>query len=258
VARPAATTGPPPGVPAVSAADSLTLVRVGIDPAYPPFSSLDAQGQMVGFDVELIQALAGRAGWQVSLISTPWADLFDALGRGERDLLVSAITITEERRRQMLFSDPYFRAEQVVAVRAGLAVRRLDDLKRWRVSVQAGTLGDDTMRRLMGPHGAAMLQRHDTADKAISALTAGSADAVVCDSGPVLHHLMRHGAGRWSLAPQLSFQPSLYGVAVNPQRPDLLQSLARAWVEVQSDGVYRELMTKYFGPVGLAVARAPG
>ena len=73
--------------------------------------------EIVGFDIEIVQAIAAKAGFEVKFVNTPWEGIFNALGQGDRDMVVSAVTITDERKQTMDFSNPYFDAQQLIAVK---------------------------------------------------------------------------------------------------------------------------------------------
>ena len=89
------------GSPAASAASApATASRVylvGTDAAYAPFESQDEKGQIVGFDIDIVSAIAQKAGIEVKFVNTPWEGIFNALNQGDRDLLVSSITITDRK-----------------------------------------------------------------------------------------------------------------------------------------------------------------
>ena len=78
-------------------------------PPTPPFESQNDKGEIVGFDIEVVQAAAKKAGIEVKFVNTPWEGIFNALGQGDRDMVVSAVTITDERKGTMDFSDALLR-----------------------------------------------------------------------------------------------------------------------------------------------------
>jgi polar amino acid transport system substrate-binding protein len=102
--------------PAAGASAAATRVySVGTDAAYAPFESQNEKGEIVGFDIDIVRAVAAKAGLEVKFVNTPWEGIFNALKQGDRDLLVSSITITDERKQSMDFSAPYFDAHQLIA-----------------------------------------------------------------------------------------------------------------------------------------------
>ena len=138
----AGTAAPPP--------PAARVLVVGTDAAYTPFESQNEKGEIVGFDIEVVKAIAGKAGFEVKFVNTPWEGIFNALDQGDRDLLVSAITITGERRQTMDFSKPYFEAKQLIAVRRDAQVASFEDIKTMKVGVQNGTTGDEVVGKLQG------------------------------------------------------------------------------------------------------------
>ncbi|NLX11593.1 MAG: transporter substrate-binding domain-containing protein, partial [Chloroflexi bacterium] len=118
---------------------ALEVVTVGMNAEYPPFEFVDESGEVAGFDVDLMRALAEEAGFEVEFVNTRWDGIFVALQSGEFDAVASAATITEEREEIVDFSNPYFNAGQTIAVLEDRAeeISTVDDLAGLRVGVQA-------------------------------------------------------------------------------------------------------------------------
>ena len=93
------------------------VVRAGTEATYPPFESKDENGNIVGFDIDLLNAVAEQAGFEVEYVDTPFDGIFVALQAGDFDIVSSAATITAERAAIVDFSDPYFDAGLAVVVR---------------------------------------------------------------------------------------------------------------------------------------------
>ena len=119
----------------------LTL-NVAQDMAYAPFESINSEGQPEGFDVDLIRAIAAEMGFAVNLINTNWDGIIPSLLAGNSDIIISAMTITEERSKSVTFSNPYFESTQYIAVKAGSPIKKLADLEGKKIGVQNGTTGD--------------------------------------------------------------------------------------------------------------------
>ncbi|HSQ72622.1 MAG TPA: transporter substrate-binding domain-containing protein, partial [Rubrivivax sp.] len=135
----------PAPAPVAAAPAPAKVVVVGTDAAYAPFESQNEKGEIVGFDIEIVQAIAAKAGFEVKFVNTPWEGIFNALGQGDRDMVVSSVTITEERKQTMDFSDPYFDAQQLIAVKENSKIAKFTDLKELKVGVQTGTTGDEAV-----------------------------------------------------------------------------------------------------------------
>ena len=100
----------------------LGTVKVGTTAEYPPFESVDADGKIIGFDIDLMNAIGKAAGFTPEFTNTKWDGIFVALASGEFDAVSSAVTITEERKEAMAFSDPCFCAGQMIAGTEGSPV----------------------------------------------------------------------------------------------------------------------------------------
>ena len=186
--------------PAASATASTTtpakVYVVGTDAAYAPFESQNEKGEIVGFDIDVVKAIATKAGFAVKFVNTPWEGIFNALAQGDRDIVVSSVSITPERKQTMDFSDPYFDAWQLIAVKASSKVGRLTDLKPLKVGVQTGTTGDEVMSKLQGKT-SANIKRFESMPLAFKELEAGGIDAVVADNGPVIHYVKNNPGGQF-------------------------------------------------------------
>ncbi|MFP3855414.1 MAG: transporter substrate-binding domain-containing protein, partial [Anaerolineales bacterium] len=91
-------------------ASDLGTVVIGTNAEYPPFEFVNEEGNITGFDIEMIDAIAQEAGFEYELVNTRWDGIFVALASGEFDAVISAATITGEREEMVDFSDPYFEA----------------------------------------------------------------------------------------------------------------------------------------------------
>ena len=121
---------PAPAASASAAAPAAAPAKVyvvGTDAAYAPFESQNEKGEIVGFDIEVVQAVAKKAGIELKFVNTPWEGIFNALGQGDRDMIVSAVTITAERKGTMDFSDPYFDAQQLIAIKQTSKISKFAD-----------------------------------------------------------------------------------------------------------------------------------
>jgi polar amino acid transport system substrate-binding protein len=248
--------GSAPGAPAASAASSRVLV-VGTDAAYAPFESQNEKGEIVGFDIDIVKAVAQKAGLEVKFVNTPWEGIFNALKQGDRDLLVSSITITDERKQTMDFTAPYFDAHQLIAVRADSKVARFDDLKTLKVGVQTGTTGDEAISKLQGKT-SPNIKRFEGTPLALSELETGGIDAVVADNGVVVNYVKNNGGNKFRTVNDAAFTPEQYGIAVKKGNAELLAKLNQGLAAIRADGSYDRIYAQYLGaPVPPGSASAP-
>jgi polar amino acid transport system substrate-binding protein len=229
---------------------------VGTDAAYAPFESQNEKAEIVGFDIEVVQAAAAKAGVEVKFVNTPWEGIFNALAQGDRDLLVSAITITDERKQTMDFSVPYFDAAQLIAVKETSKVAKFADLKKLKVGVQTGTTGDEAVTKLQGKT-SANVKRFESTPLALKELEAGGVDAVVADNGVVVHYVANNPGGKFKTVADATFVPEQYGIAVKKGNTELLEKINKGLADIKADGGYDAIYTKYFGAPPAKAAEAP-
>ena len=228
---------------------------VGTDAAYAPFESQNEQGQIVGFDIDIVSAVAAKAGIEVKFVNTPWEGIFNELQQGGRDLLVSSITITDERKQTMDFSDPYFDAAQLIAVKADSKIAAFADLKALKVGVQTGTTGDEVVSTLLGKTNT-NVKRFESTPLALKELEAGGVDAVVADNGVVSHYVANNAAGGFKTVSDPDFVPEHYGIAVKKGSTELLAKLNEGLKAIRADGSYDTIHAKYFGAQAAAAPAA--
>lgn len=242
----------PVAAPAPAPAPAKVYV-VGTDAAYAPFESQNEKGEIVGFDIDVVKAVAAKAGIDVKFVNTPWEGIFNTLIQGDRDLLVSAITITDERKQTMDFSAPYFDAKQLIAVNDNSKIKTLSDLKKLKVGVQTGTTGDEVVTKLIGKN-SANIKRFESTPLALKELEAGGVDAVVADNGVVIHYVANNAGSKFRTVDDTSFTPEQYGIAVKKGNAELLDKINTALTAVKADGTYDKIYASYFGTTPAAAA----
>ena len=236
-------------------APAPAVYAVGTDAAYAPFESQDSQGNIVGFDMEVLSAVAKNAGFEVKFVNTPWEGIFNSLAQGDRDIVISAVTITEERKQTLDFSDPYFDAAQLIAVRSDSKVQKFADLKTMVVGVQTGTTGDEVVSKLQGK-ASTSIKRFESTPLALKELESGGVDAVVADNGVVIHHVANNPQANFKTISDSEFAPEQYGIAVKKGNAELLAKINQGLAGIKADGTYDQIYAKYFGAAP-AKAQAP-
>ena len=246
----------PAPAPVASAPAPAKVYVVGTDAAYAPFESQNEKGDIVGFDIEVVQAIAAKAGFEVKFVNTPWEGIFNALGQGDRDMVVSAVTITEERKQTMDFSNPYFDAQQLIAVKETSKVARFADLKKLKVGVQTGTTGDEAVSKLLGKT-STNIKRFESTPLALKELESGGVDAVVADNGVVIHYVANNPGGKFKTVADAEFVPEQYGIALRKGNTELLAKFNKGLADIKADGSYDKIYAKYFGAAPAKAAEAP-
>jgi len=221
----------------------LGKLKIGINAEYPPFEMVDEAGNIVGFDPDLIDAIAKAAGFEYELINTRWDGIFVALASGEFDAVISAATITEERAKTVDFSDPYFDAGQMIAVRADeTEIKGPEDLAGKKVGVQLGTTGDIWLTE----HTKAEVVRYDENTLAFQALAAGDVDAAVADGPTAIAIVKANPEMKLKVLPGV-YTKEQYGIAVRKDRPEVLKAINAGLAAVKALGIYDQIYNKWFG-----------
>jgi polar amino acid transport system substrate-binding protein len=252
---------PPPANPPAAAAPASApppakVYTVGTDAAYAPFESQNEKGEIVGFDIDVAKAVAARAGFEVKFVNTPWEGIFTALGQGDRDMVVSAVTITDERKQTMDFSNPYFDAQQLIAVKQDSKIARFADLKKLKVGVQTGTTGDEAVTKLLGKT-STNIKRFESTPLALKELESGGVDAVVADNGVIIHYVANNPGGKFKTVADKEFVPEQYGIAMKKGNAELQALVNKGLAAIKADGTYDKIFTQYFGAPPAAAAPAP-
>ncbi len=239
-------------------------ITIGSDTTYPPFEFVDDQGNIVGFDPDLMDYLAKEIGIEYEFVSTAWDGIFAALAAGEFDAVMSAVTITPERAKIVDFTIPYYQVGQVVTVRADeTRIQSYKDLASgdFVVGVQTGTTGEfAALEKAQVPE--EKIRRFETIDVAFLALVNGDVDAVVADS-PTSENYVRQFAGKIKIVggegKDAWFTTEDYGIAVQKGNDVLLEALNKAIEKARAEGIIDELVCKWeVEPCEEAAAPAEG
>ncbi len=219
------------------------VVRVGTESTYPPYEFRDVSGSLVGFDVDLVAALAERLGWAVQWVEMPFDALIPALERGEIDLVAACLSCTPERARHVAFSDPYEITPSAFVVAAGDYCPTGPEALRGRVvAVQPGTAEDRYVIDLKFP----LRRAFDRLDEAFAALAAGEVDAVFVDE-PVAASYVAGALNRGSF--RLAFTLKLIGaekaLALRRGACDRLDAVNEALQALRDGGLLAELARKW-------------
>jgi len=192
------------------------VLRVGIDPSYPPFETV-RDGKVEGYDAELARAIASDLGVRVEVVPLALDSLYDALAAEKVDMLISALPFIYERQRDVRYSLPYYQAGQVLVVPARTTkIASVNDLEGKRVGVELGSAADTEARRLArsSVKGMSVQNSYQTADEVLNALAQGSVDAVITDSTSAQAFLRGQAESVTVLSPPLTDEPYVIAMPV--------------------------------------------
>lgn len=213
---------------------------VGTDAAYAPFESVNESGEIVGLDIDFVKALAEAGGFEVEFRNTGWDPLFEAVKNGEVDFGVSAITITDDRKKTFDFTDPYFVANQLILVPENSTVTKFEDLKDKNVGVQNGTTGHEVVKGLLGET-STQIKAFESTPLAIQDMLIGGVDAVVADNAVVLEFIKQNPDAKLKSIEDDTFEKEYYGLMVKKGNTELLNTLNDALKKLKESGKLKEI-----------------
>ncbi len=230
-----------------SADDELGLVSAGTltvatEGTYRPFSYHDQGGELVGFDVEIAEAVADKLGLEVSFQETQWDAIFAGLEAGRFDVIANQVSINPEREEQYLFSEPYTVSPGVIVVKEGdTSISSFDDLAG-KTTAQSLTSNWYELAQESG----ANVEAVEGWAQAVALLEQGRVDATINDELTYLDYVKANGQSGLEVAAETD-DPSLSALALSKDKTDLQAAIDSALAELREEGVLAELGDKYFG-----------
>lgn len=216
---------------------------VGSSATYRPFAYENPNKEIVGYDVDIIKAVAQKAGLSIKIVNTPWSGIFAALNNGDVDLIISGVTINDKRKQSYDFTTPYFEARQLIAVSKDSSVKTLKDLAGKKIGVVNGSTGDDIASREFGKTNSD-IRRFESTPIVISELVNTGLDAAIGDNGVIAFRVQEHKQLKTVSDP--SFPKEFFGIVVKQGNKALLDKLNTGLAAVKADGSYAQIYKKWF------------
>lgn len=223
---------------------SAGVLRVGLDPSYPPFEWQDEKsGELKGYDVDLAREIGKRLGVQVSFVYVGFDSLYDAVRTGKVDAVVSGVPYDPTLTENLSFGVWYFNAGQYLAVRTGNnAIRTVSDLAGRRLGVELGSTGDLEARRLQAKSAGLAVETYHSADGALKALSEGKVDATLVDA--ISAYTFMSQGGKITLVGNAVLDES-YAVVTDHHSTQLRAALDNVILQLRSDGFLDRLRDKW-------------
>lgn len=212
-------------------------ITVGNSPDYPPFETLDDNGKRVGFDIDLLNAMCAQLGIEAEFVTMDFGAIVTATQSGQVNIGMSGFSITEERRKMVNFSNPYYISGQAVVTAPKTGIKSVDDLKGKRVAVGLGTTGQEEAEKIEG----ITIQYPEDYTVAFVMLKNGGSDAVICDL-PVAEAYLKQG-GFELVGKPLSYEE--FAIIANKKDGEVVKNLNDALAKVKTDGTYDKLIKKW-------------
>ncbi|MDO4641817.1 MAG: basic amino acid ABC transporter substrate-binding protein [Neisseria sp.] len=229
-----------------AANDGQKTYIVATDASYAPLEYLE-NNQVVGFSHDILKAAGEKEGVHFEFVNTPFEGIFANVDKGDSDVALASITITDERKKQVDFTDPYFEATQmIVTAEKGSDIKSFKDLKNRSASVQTGTTADLILQDLQGKD-SANIKRFETMPLAFKELEAGGVDATVGDNAVVQNFVSNNPGKNYHMFIDPKFPKEQYGFALKKGRDDgLREKINKGLAAIKADGTYAQIESKWF------------
>lgn len=226
----------------LAAIQSAGVLKIGTEGTYAPFTYHDTSGKLVGFDVEIGEAVAAKLGVKAEFLEGKWDGLIAGLDANRYDAVINQVGITEARKQKYDFSEPYIASKAVLIVRADDdSIKGFADLKG-KKSAQSltsnfGKLAQESGAELVGTDGF---------DQSIQLVLTGRADATINDSLSFLDFKKQKPDANVKIAAEQS-GADYSGIIVRKGDPELVAAINKGLAEIKADGTYQKISDKYFG-----------
>ena len=226
----------------VFAVETQRVITVASDATWPPMEMIDENKNLVGFNIDYMNAVAKEAGFKVIIKNTAWDGIFAGVEAGKYDAIISSVTITDKRKKAMDFSLPYVNAGQVLVVPVASTAKVIADLKGKKVGAQIGTTGAMEIKKVKGVE----LKSYDEIGLTFEDMAAGRIDGVVCDTPIAANYALQKESykGKFKIAGK-SFTEENYGIVVKKGNKELLDLINKGIKAVQAKGIDKQLEKKW-------------
>jgi polar amino acid transport system substrate-binding protein len=229
-------------VSAASALETDVVVSVASDCTWPPMEMIDLNQQVVGFDIDYMNAVAKEAGFKLIINNTAWDGIFAGVATGKYDAIISSVTITDKRKKAMDFSLPYINAGQVLVVPVATKATTLAEMKGKNIGAQIGTTGAMEINKAKG----VTLKSYDELGLAFADMAAKRIDGIVCDTPIAANYALQKDEykGIFKITGE-PFTQEEYGIVVKKGNQKLLDLINKGITAVKAKGIDKELEKKW-------------
>ncbi len=233
-----------------AAADAPISVKIATESSYKPFSYTDADGKLIGYEVELVDALCAQMQAECELISQDWDGLIPGLNAQKFDAIIAGMSITPERKEVVEFTDPYFHTGIILIGKKGDNIT-VADLKGQPIASQRSTVSS---QYLQDEYPDADIKLYDTQDNAYLDLTSGRVRAMMSDKVTGIDWLKTDAGKDYEVKGQeISTEEDAMGIAFRKGDP-LVGKFNAALAELKANGTYDQITGSYFGTSSTAAA----
>lgn len=224
---------------AVGELTSNGVIKIAIEGAYPPYNFINANNEMDGFDVDISLELANRMGVKAEILATPWDSMIPGLIANKYDIIVSDMAITEERKKKVDFSDPYFTTGNQLFVPTNSSIKGPAEMKGKKIGVTISTTAAD-MATQMGAD--VVFYKNDFL--AFTDMSSNRLDGVVTDSGVGSQIIKEKNYPAESIGGLLNREDA--GITINKNKKALLKEINKNLTNMKNDGTYEKISFNWF------------
>lgn len=221
-------------------------ITFATDATWPPMEFVDANKQTVGYSIDYMTAAGKEAGFVAKFKSVAWDGIFAGLGVGKYDAICSSVSITEERKKVMDFSEPYFKVRQALVVQKKSTAKGLADMKGMKVGTQISTTGTFAVKKIKG----IISKTYDEVGLAIEDLYNGRIAGVVCDDPVAAQYALSNEKYKKALkiaAVIESGDVEFYGIAIKKGNKEILDLVNKGIRAVKAKGLDKQFQSKWIG-----------
>ncbi len=227
-----------------------STVRIGVDATYKPFTFKTPDGKLTGFDVDIADALCAEMKAKCSYVESSWEGIIPGLRANKFDAIISSMSITEDRKKAVDFSDKYYQTPTAVIAKVGAIDGSVASLKGRRVGVLKASVQEAYAKGVLAPAGADVVS-YDSTQQSYLDLKSGRVDAVVVDKFEGRGGFIDtpEGKGYAFVGPDLTdvkYFGTGAGIAVRMQDTDLRDRFNAALRTIRSNGTWKKIADKYF------------
>lgn len=227
---------------AANGANDTPHIKIATESSFKPFSYTDANGKLIGYEIELVDALCAQMKAECEVTSQDWDGLIPGLNANKFDAAIAGMSITPERKQAVDFSDPYYHTGIILIGKKGDNIT-VDELKAQPIAAQRATVA---AQYLQDEHGEADIKLYDTQDNAYLDLTSGRVRAMMSDKVVGLDWLKTDAGKDYEVkGAEISSDEDAMGIAFKKGSP-LIAKFNKALAEIKANGTYEKITTSYF------------
>lgn len=227
----------------------MMKIKIGTEGAYPPFNNLEADGSLVGFDIDIAKALCEEMKAECEFVTQDWDGIIPALLAGKFDAIIASMSITDERKEQVDFTNKYYNTPPAIAVPKDSAITEATDaaLAGKALGAQSSTTHSNYAEEKLG---SSELKLYPTPDEYKLDIASGRIDAVIDDVVVLSDWLKTEDGACCKILGVLPIDPVINGegagIAIRKGEDDLREKFNAAIIAIRESGKYKEINDSYF------------